>query len=173
MAADRAEMLRQTNYWDELIRLRDAQRERQASAVQVIRGDELPVESNPLGQIQWYLHPAIKDTALSTLMFFRQIIPPGGRTGRLKFQGGQAIYVLEGQGYTILDGVRHPWEAGDTINLPLKKQGIIVQHFNADKMKPAVFIAAEPNWFECVGVDRGSGFELLEAAPLQPDESSS
>ena len=57
--------------------------------------------------------------------------------------------------------------------MPLKKQGIIVQHFNADKTKPAVFIAAEPNWCECVGVDRGSGFELLEAAPPKPDEAAS
>lgn len=167
---ERSEGLKKTNLWDALIEMRDEQRERQRTAIQVIRGDEVPVESNPFGQVQWYLHPAIKDTALSTLMFLRQTIPPGGRTGRLKFQGGQAIYVLEGSGYTILDGVRHAWEAGDTINLPLKRLGIIVQHFNANPDRPAVFIAAEPNWFECVGVDRGSGFELLEAAPAaRPD----
>src|SRR3954468_22016223 len=90
----RSDELRKVNCWDELIRMRDSQRERQRTAVQVIRGDELPIESNPLGQVQWYLHPAIKDTALSTLMFFRQILPPGGRSGRLRFQGGQALYVL-------------------------------------------------------------------------------
>jgi hypothetical protein len=66
----------------------------------------------------------------------------------------------------VLDGVRYNWNAGDTINIPLRTRGVIVQHFNPDEVQPAAFIAAEPNWFDCVGVDRGCGFELLEAAPV-------
>ena len=65
----------------------------------------------------------------------------------------------------MLDGVKHHWQAGDVLNLPLRGNGIIVQHFNADPDKPARFVAAEPNWFECASVDRGSGFEQLEDAP--------
>jgi gentisate 1,2-dioxygenase len=115
--------------------------------------------------MRWYLHPAIRDTILSTLMLYKQEIPPGSRSGRLKFQGGQVMYILEGRGHTVLDGVRHSWAAGDVLNLPLKRDGIVVQHFNDDPTARAVFLACEPNWFECTGVDRGSGFEQIEDSP--------
>jgi gentisate 1,2-dioxygenase len=98
-------------------------------------------------------------------MFFEQEIPPGSRSGRLKFQGGQVIMILEGQGYTIIDGVRHRWSAGDIVNVPLRSDGIVMQHFNTSQTQTVRFVAAEPNFFECVSVDRGSGFELLEEAP--------
>ena len=61
------------------------------------------------------------------------------RSIRLKFQGGQVIMILDGSGYTLVDGVKHPWEAGDVLNLPLRAKGIIVQHFNTDPVKPARF----------------------------------
>jgi quercetin dioxygenase-like cupin family protein len=83
----------------------------------------------------------------------------------VKFQGGQVIYVIAGRGYTLLDGVKHPWAAGDVINLPLRRGGIVVQHFNEDPETPARFLAVEPNLFACTSVDRGSGFEQLEDAP--------
>ena len=160
-----SDLLAQTDHWQELMRLRDSQREQRRSAIQVVRGDELPLESNAQGDMRWYLHPAIKDTALSTLMFFRQEIPPGGRSGRLKFQGGQVMYITQGRGHTIIDGVKHAWEAGDIVNLPLRREGLIIQHFNASDSETAIFVACEPNWFECLGVDRGCGFEQMENAP--------
>jgi hypothetical protein len=51
------------------------------------------------------------------------------------------------------------------INLPLRRGGIVVQHFNDDPAQPARFLAVEPNLFACTSVDRGSGFEQLEDAP--------
>jgi gentisate 1,2-dioxygenase len=165
MAESRREKLAKTDHWGELLALRDRQREQMKDAIQVVRDADLPQETNRQGLMRWYLHPAIKDTVLSTMIFFEQEIPPGSRTGRVKFQGGQVMMIIEGEGYTILDGVRHPWKEGDVVNLPLRPDGIIVQHFNVSKDKPAKFVAAEPNWFECVTVDRGSGFEQIEDAP--------
>ena len=165
MTSPRTEKLAATNHWDELLALRDRQRAARKSAVQVVRLSELPLENNRHGLMRWYLHPAIKDTCLSVLLFFQQEIPPGSRSGRLKFQGGQVMMITEGRGYTTIDGVKHPWKAGDVLNLPLRADGIIVQHFNSDPDRPAKFVAAEPNWLECVTVDRGCGFEQLEDAP--------
>jgi len=153
------------NYWGELFALRDEHRARRASAIQVVRGKDLPLERNKHGLMRWYLHPAIRDTILSTLMFYKQEIPPGSRSGKLKFQGGQVMYILAGRGHTLLDGVKHSWAAGDVLNLPLKRDGIIVQHFNDDPETRAVFLACEPNLFACTGVDRGSGFEQIEESP--------
>ena len=163
--SDRTEKLAKTNFWDETIALRDRQRDLRKNAVQVVRAAELPQEINPMGLMRWYLHPSITDTVISSLVFFEQEIPPGSRTGRLKFQGGQVIYVLEGRGHTMIDGVKHSWEGGDVLNLPLRKDGIIVQHVNDDPDKPAKFVATEPNFWECTGVDRGCGFELLSSSP--------
>lgn len=165
MPEDRKARLAETNYWDDLLALRDRQREQRRNGLQVVKESQLPLELNRQGLMRWYLHPSIKDTVLSTLMFYEQEIPPGSRSGRLKFQGGQVLMIVEGRGYTTVNGVKHTWETGDVINLPLRAKGIIVQHFNADPERPAKFVAAEPNWFECTSVDRGSGFEQLEDAP--------
>ncbi len=165
MSNERTERLAKTNFWDQLIKLRDLQRERRKSAIQVVKGSELPLENNAQGLMRWYLHPDITDTILTTLMFFVQEIPPGSRSGRLKFQGGQVMFILEGKGHTLIDGVKYAWEARDVVSLPLKRDGIVVEHVNDDAEKPARFIAAEPNWFACTGVDRGSGFEQLSPSP--------
>jgi hypothetical protein len=111
------------------------------------------------------MHPAIKDIVLSTLAIHEQEIPAGSRSGRLKFQGGQILFVIEGSGYTMIDGVRYKWKDRDVVNLPLKKDGIVVQHFNADPDKPARLLVVEPNLFAATSVDRGCGFEQLEASP--------
>ena len=152
------------NYWDELIKMRDEQRSVSATGAQVVRGSELPLEKNGFGRLRWYMHPAKHDTALSTFVFYEQIVAPGGRSGRLRFQGGNVIYVLAGSGHTWIDGVKHPWRAGSLLTLPLKRDGIVIQHFNTGS-EDARLIAVEPNLFACTTVDRGSGFELLEPAP--------
>jgi hypothetical protein len=165
MPAHRKAKLAQTNYWDELLKLRDQQREERKNGLQMIRESDLPLEVNRQGLMRWYMHPAIRDTVLSTMLFFEQEIPPGSRSGRLKFQGGQVMMILEGAGYTLIDGVKHAWSAGDVVNLPILADGIVVQHFNPDPKITVKFIAAEMNWFDCTSVDRGSGFEQLEDAP--------
>ena len=165
MSTDRKAKLAEVNHWDELLKLRDRQREQMRNGIQVIKEADLPLEVSRHGLMRWYLHPSIKDTCLTVLMFYQQEIPPGSRSGRLKFQGGQVMMITDGQGYTVIDGVKHSWKAGDVLNLPLRADGIIVQHFNTDPNNVAKFVATEPNWFEGVSVDRGCGFEQMEDAP--------
>jgi hypothetical protein len=165
VTSERTAKLASQNFWSELIALRDRQREQRKSAVQVVRLSELPLESNEQGLMRWYLHPAIVDTVLSTLSIYRQEIPPGSRSGRLKFQGGQILFIVEGRGHTMLDGVKHAWEAGDVVNLPCKRDGIVVQHCNDDPATTATFMAVEPNLFAATSVDRGCGFHQLEQSP--------
>jgi hypothetical protein len=162
---ERTEQLAKTNFWDKIFELRDEQRAARKNGVQVIKEAQLPLELNRQGLMRWYMHPDIKDTILSTYLVYSQEIPPGSRSGRLLFGGDQVIYVVEGQGYTLLDGVKHPWKAGDCLNLPLRKPGIVVQHFNTDPETTAKLIAVEPNFLACASVDRGTGFEQLENAP--------
>jgi hypothetical protein len=165
VTSERTQRLAGVNFWNELLGLRDRQRAARATAVQVVRLAELPLENNQQGLMRWYLHPAITDTILSTLAIYRQEIPPGSRSGRLRFQGGQIMFIVAGRGHTMLDGVKHAWEAGDVLNLPTRRDGIVVQHFNDDPDQPAAFLAVEPNLFAATSVDRGCGFELMEPSP--------
>ncbi len=163
--------LAETNHWDELMAIRDEQRELARTGLQVVKESELPLEVNRQGLMRWYMHPSIKDTALQTMMFYQQEIPPGSRSGRMKRQGGQVIMVLEGTGYTLIDGVKHEWTAGDVINLPLRDGGMVVQHFNSDQAASVKFVACEPNWIDCASLDRGCGFEQIEDAPEYGQQS--
>jgi gentisate 1,2-dioxygenase len=51
------------------------------------------------------------------------------------------IYVIEGRGYSMVDGERWEWEAGDLMLLPLRPEGVEHQHFNLDTEKPSTWIA--------------------------------
>lgn len=150
---------------EELFQRRDRERSQKANSIAVVKGKQLPWEVNRQGKMRWYLHPNIDTTAIRSLLVFIQEIPPGSRSGKEKHQGGRVHYILEGKGYTIIDGTKHEWEAGDAMVLPVKPDGVTFQHFNADSEKPVRFIAAEPNLFDALGVDMGSGFEQLENAP--------
>ena len=91
----------------------------------------------------------------------KQEIPPLSHTGKQRLQGGLVHYILEGRGYTVLNGVKHEWEAGDCVVFPILPNGVEYQHFNSDPERVVRFIAAQPNLFDLVGVDMGCGFEQL------------
>ena len=70
MSEERTRRLAAMNFWDELLALRDRQRENRKNGLMVIKGSQLPQETNRQGLMRWYLHPAITDTILTTHMFF-------------------------------------------------------------------------------------------------------
>jgi mannose-6-phosphate isomerase-like protein (cupin superfamily) len=159
------EEMKGRNLWEEILTLRDQQRKEQEKAVWLIKGKDLPWENNKQGIMRWYMHPLLKSICINTMKIFVQEIPPGGRSGRIHHPGNQVIFILEGQGYTVLDGQKHHWSKNDVVQLPLRTKGVTVQHFNSDPDKPARFVACEPNSFLSAGVDRGSGFEQIEVSP--------
>ena len=163
--ADRAARHREITRYEELIELRDRERERIAASRVCVKGAELPWEVNPQGAMKWYMHPGINSTAHKFLIFYAQQIRPGGRSGKQQCQGGVVFVVVEGMGYTVLDGQRYDWKQGDLLQLPIKPDGVVFQHFNASETAPALLIAAEPNLTATTGVDRACGFEQLEKAP--------
>jgi len=73
------------------------------------------------------------------------------------------IFILEGKGHTIIDGVRHDWEAGDLMLLKMTPGGVEHQHFNDDPERPAKWMALIYWPFFDVG---GSEITQLENSPL-------
>jgi len=79
------------------------------------------------------------ETALDGWTVFVQEIHV--HSGKHRHQGGLVIYVLEGEGYSVVEGERLDWEAGDLLLLPLKPGGVEHQHFNKYEDRPAKWIA--------------------------------
>ena len=154
-----------TDLWEELFRIRDQQRERANKGISVVKGRDIPWQNSRQGKLKWYLHPALQDPSLNSYLVYAQEIPPGSRTGRIKTQGNEVLIMLKGEGYTEFDGVRHPWKAGDTLGLPLRQGGFVIQHFNLSATEPARFLSVRPNLLDALTVDAGGEFEQLEAAP--------
>jgi gentisate 1,2-dioxygenase len=153
------------NLLDQLLERRDREREIVKNARMVINGEEVPLENNHMGLYRWFLHPAMENIGTRALIVWVQEIPPGSHSGKQKTQGGQVHIVLEGCGYTMIDGVKHDWEENDAIFLPLLPDGTVHQHFNADPEKWAKLLVVEPNLTDPLGVDKESGFEQLEDSP--------
>lgn len=156
---------RSENLLDWLYALRDRQRRLQRDGAWVIKGRDLPWEKNDQGRMQWYLHPAIEGTAIRSMMVFRQEIAPRSKSGAQKSPGGSVIYIIKGRGYTLLDDERHDWEGEDVINIPIRAEGVVVQHVNIDPEDSAILIQADLNLADLLGLDRGSVLEQIEKAP--------
>lgn len=62
-------------------------------------------------------------------------------SGRHTHQGGLVLFIVKGRGYSIVDGVKRDWKAGDLLLLPVQRGGSEHQHFNADDSEPAIWCA--------------------------------
>lgn len=107
----------------------------------VVRRSDRELFQARQGKLLFYLCPNNhRETALQAWRVFIQEI----RTcsGKHRHAGGLTIFVLEGHGYTIVDGERWDWKKGDLVLLPMKVGGVEHQHFNlGPPEKPAVWIA--------------------------------
>ena len=97
----------------------------------LIKSTEREWEISKQSRSKFFLYPTyFKDTALQEWFVFMQDIKT--QSGKHRHQGGLALFVLEGRGYSTLDGVRKDWKKGDLILLPIKPNGVEHQHFNLD-----------------------------------------
>ncbi len=149
---------------DSLYRLRNQQRERIAKARWIVREQDQLLECNRMGYYRWYVHPDFDDVVMRHILFWVHEIPPGSRSGKQKHQGGRIHFVVQGEGYSIVDGKRYDWVPGDLLMLPIKSGGCTCQHFNSGS-QTARLACAEPNWSGILGVDMAAGLEQLENSP--------
>lgn len=126
------------NYYEANMAQIKARNKRMAQGRRVIKGNTLPWEQGRQGLVRWYLNDLITDTANDKWTMFVHEIRV--HSGKHVHQGGLTIFVLKGKGYTTVDDVRFDWSAGDLICLPIKKGGVVHQHFNLDG-KPSRWLA--------------------------------
>jgi gentisate 1,2-dioxygenase len=90
--------------------------------------------------LRYYLNRTVlHDTVLKDWNVFTHELRT--RSGKHCHQGGLAIYVIEGKGYTVVEGQRQDWESGDLVLLPIQPGGVEHQHFNLNGDAPSFWMA--------------------------------
>jgi len=93
--------------------------------------------------------------SMPTMQIGFKVIPPGGRSLRPVQTLAESIeYVMEGDGYSIVDGDRLDWEKGDMFVVP---PGAVHEHCNLDS-KPAITFYA----------NNGGLLRLMNLSETQP-----
>jgi hypothetical protein len=127
-------------FYDAFIRSRAEFEERQRNGPIVIKPSDREYQQTRQGRIMYYLNAqAYKDTPLHEWRVFVHDIKT--HSGMHRHQGGFIIYVIEGKGYSLVDGDRVDWGPGDLLLLPIKPGGVEHQHFNLEQGKPCRWIA--------------------------------
>jgi len=130
----------QDNPYEQSMRARREMKERNRTGPVVVRSTDRELFQARQGKLRYYLCPInFKDTPLQHWRVFIHEIRT--KSGKHVHQGGLVIYVLEGKGYSIVEGERWDWEKGDLVLLPMKPGGVEHQHFNLDPQKPSVWAA--------------------------------
>lgn len=96
----------------------------------IIKAKETPFEINRQGIVRFYASEGFKHLTNDDWSIFCHEIRQ--HSGRHKHQGGINLFVIKGRGYTVVDGKRYDWSAGDLILLPIKKGGVEHQHYNLE-----------------------------------------
>jgi quercetin dioxygenase-like cupin family protein len=113
--------------------------ERQMTGRIVLKEEDCPQTLTRQGRLRMYLDLTVKDTPLQNWVVFTHEVRT--YSGKHRHQGGLVIYVISGKGYSVVDGERIEWEAGDLVLLPLREKGVEHQHFNLDPEHPALWMA--------------------------------
>jgi mannose-6-phosphate isomerase-like protein (cupin superfamily) len=114
--------------YDHLLSRRESFVKRQYEGKVVVWPQDREMQSTKQGRLRYYLNTNHLDTCLPEWAIKVQEIPE--RSGKHRHQGGVIIFVLDGEGTTVVDGEPFHWEAGDLVVLPLKPGGVVHQHFN-------------------------------------------
>jgi gentisate 1,2-dioxygenase len=118
-------------------KLRAAEDERAHGRI-MIRASEMKWENDKMVRSALMVS-SMTGFALKTLHSWVGEILPGGHTGKHRHTSEAIMLALSGDGYSVIDGKRYDWSAGDAIVMPSMTWH---QHFNASDTKPFRFYAA-------------------------------
>ena len=148
-------------HYEQTLQIYAALRERAKAGKIVIRAKDVPWRQNRQALVKTYLSShGIVDTASTDWICFIHDVKV--HSGKHRHQGGIQLFVLEGNGYTVVDGERFDWEKWDLIILPVKPKGCEHQHFNKDQGKPAKWMAFQ---YDPFNKPLGNMFEQVENSP--------
>ncbi len=124
------------NFYDEWLGLWDDEQEERARAKKYIHEEDLVwVRTKQDYRAALLCAPENGFATTGTAMLSE--VPPGWHTGKHS-HGEEAIFIVEGTGFTVVDGKRYDWEDGSCLYMPY---GSVHQHFNSGEKKVRYFSA--------------------------------
>lgn len=133
------------------------------SATRVISGDNIPFTGGPQMWHKKLIDPA--DGLTQTLHVHIEVLAPGGKSQKHGHQNEAMLYILDGHGWEIHDGIRHDWRAGD---VAVVSNGCVHQHFNGSSQDPCkiLIMKTKPLYLFLNLMHQAS----VESAPKHPVE---
>lgn len=114
------------NFYDAWLSYWEVAEQGRAAARKSIHADELEwVQTRQDHKVALMISPETGFRTWGSTTMISEI-PAGAHTGKHK-HGEEAIFVLEGTGFTVVDGVRYKWAEASLIAIPF---GAVHQHFN-------------------------------------------
>lgn len=146
--------------YNKLKEFADGLKEKALKGKKLIKGKEIPFNMNRQAIHRVYSNEWRAGITNNNWNLFIHEIRT--HSGKHRHQGGLNLFVLRGKGYTVVDGRRFDWTAGDLILLPIKKGGVEHQHFNMDD-RPSRWFAFVYNRYNHM---IGKIFEQKESNPF-------
>ncbi len=135
--------------YNEPIKRGQLQSENARKGKKLLKGKEIPFTLSRMSISRRYAMDWYKGlTNTNWTLFIHEIRT---HSGKHIHQGGLTLFVLDGKGYTIVDGRRFDWGKGDLICLPVKKGGIEHQHFNNDSRPSRWFAFIYNTYHQIIG----------------------
>ena len=103
----------------------------------LIKSEELQFQTNPTGITAMVVQTSLGFANKQISSFIREI-PVGWKSGKHKHNMEAIILIIQGTGYTVVDGVKHEWKKGDVNTIPPMS---VHQHFNTSTTEAARFFA--------------------------------
>ena len=120
--------------YEATLRLAREKRERDFQGDCVVKGAELARAMTQLGSIARY-YPQLTSPLQEWDVWLLEFEE---RTGKHLQQGGGVFFVVEGNGYSVLNGEKVLWKKGGLVLVPVQLGGVEVQHFNEGAGKAAL-----------------------------------
>jgi quercetin dioxygenase-like cupin family protein len=155
------------NFYEEWLGLWDKDVKERANARKSINSEELEWVRTPQDYKAALL--VAPETGFKTLGGVTMLaeIPPGWKTGKHR-HGEEAIYIIKGSGFSIINGEKYNWEEGACITVPF---GATHQHFNTGDSSVEYFSALAPHFEYFCSIAKFEHLEDCGEYNLEPEYS--
>lgn len=92
------------------------------------------------GVLLEYRHPLTGGSVLPTMACMIQLLRPSEHTKAHRHTGSAVYHIVQGEGFTVIDGQRFDWRKGDILAVP---PWAVHEHANVSKSADAVFFSIQ------------------------------
>lgn len=142
----------------------DAERERDAARRSIHEEDLAWVETAQDSRAGLLVSPETGFRTWGTTSMLAEI-PPGAHSGAHK-HGEEAVFIVTGTGYSVIDGVQYDWKQHSALLIPF---GAVHQHFNTGEVTVRYLSVLAVHLEHYVGLHRTIQMEPWGMTTAEPD----